>query len=316
MSLNDNKSESDGMIKKRGPLTNLSPLAFIFVSLAVVFFLYQIVGGSLLYLILGEGLYFKNENLFFTRIVIAFSQFMFILFPVLILVQLQDNNFNETFRLKLPGLKVLLLSVLAILIVQPFLQVYLYYQNALIFSLPFGSGFIKQLKEVFDSLESATKFLVEAQTVPDFILIVLSIAVAPAICEEFLFRGLVFKNFEKVLSSSKSIFFTGLLFALFHFHPFNIVPLTILGIFLTFVVFHSGSIYTAVVCHFVNNFISALAVFVYGTDSLENIDNMQMTTGEQIQFVIIGIISVILFVLIMIVIKKNSLNKHPLSNEQ
>jgi len=304
------------MIKKRGPLANLSPLAFIFVSLAAVFFLYQIVGGSLLYLILGEGLYFKNENLFFTRIVIAFSQFMFILFPVLILVQLQDNNFSETFRLKLPGVKVLLLSVLAILFVQPFLQVYLYYQNALIFSLPFGSGFIKQLKEVFDSLESTTKFLVEAQTVPDFILIVLSIAVAPAICEEFLFRGLVFKNFEKVLSSSKSIFFTGLLFALFHFHPFNIVPLTILGIFLTFVVFHSGSIYTAVVCHFVNNFISALAVFVYGTDSLENIDNMQMTTGEQIQFVIIGIISVILFVLIMIVIKKNSLNKHPLSNEQ
>lgn len=316
MSLNDNRSESDGMIKKRGPLANLSPLAFIFVSLAAVFFLYQIVGGSLLYLILGEGLYFKNENLFFTRIVIAFSQFMFILFPVLILVQLQDNNFSETFRLKLPGVKVLLLSVLAILFVQPFLQVYLYYQNALIFSLPFGSGFIKQLKEVFDSLESTTKFLVEAQTVPDFILIVLSIAVAPAICEEFLFRGLVFKNFEKVLSSSKSIFFTGLLFALFHFHPFNIVPLTILGIFLTFVVFHSGSIYTAVVCHFVNNFISALAVFVYGTDSLENIDNMQMTTGEQIQFVIIGIISVILFVLIMIVIKKNSLNKHPLSNEQ
>ena len=152
---------------------------------------------------------------------------------------LQDNNLKETFRLKKPKMSVFLFAVLGILVIQPFLQVYMYYQNELIFNLPFGKELITQLKELFDTLESTTEKLVTANSVPEFIMIVIVIAVTPAICEEFLFRGLVFKNFEKMIPASKAIFFTGLLFALFHFHPFNLIPLTVLGIFLTLVVYHS-----------------------------------------------------------------------------
>lgn len=314
MSENNFHSELNSNI--RGPLSRLSPAAFIFFSLAIVFFLYQIVGGTILYLTLGEGFYFESGNITFTRIVITFSQFMFIFFPVILLVHLQDNNPRQTFRLKKPGLKILSLSVLAILIVQPFLQVYLYYQNELIFSLPVGKEFLKQLKDIFDSLESATKNLVEAKTFADFILIVLSIAVTPAICEEFLFRGLVFKNFEKILASSKAVFFTGFLFALFHFHPFNFLPLLVLGVFLTFIVYHSGSIFTAVICHFVNNFLSALAVYIYGTDTIENMDSMKMTGSEHIQFIMLGIVSVVLFAAIALIIRKNSVHKLSATHEQ
>lgn len=292
-----------GSKNRKGPLSKLSPLFFIFMSLSLVFFLYQIIGGAMTYLVLGKDLQSLNDNLNLTRMIMSFAQFMFIFFPAVILVMLQDHNLKETFRLKMPRLSVLILSVIGILVIQPFLQVYLYYQNEFIFSLPFGQEFINQLKELFDTLESATEKLVVANSFPEFLIIIFAIAVTPAVCEEFLFRGLVFKNFEKVIASSKAIFFSGFLFALFHFHPFNIIPLAVLGIFLTFIVYHSGSIYTAVICHFLNNFISAAAVYVYGTDSL---DTEKLNPGDQIQFVLLGLFSIAVFIIVIRLIKKYS----------
>lgn len=292
--------------EKRGPLEKISPLLFIFLTLSIVFFLYQIVGGLISYFLLGADLELKSENLNSTRFILTFAQFMFILFPALLLAMLQDNNFKETFRLKKPKASVFFLAILGILVIQPFLQSYLYYQNELIFSLPVGQEFINKLKELFDLLESTTMKLVQANSFPEFLLIILVIAITPAICEEFLFRGLIFRNFEKIVPASKAIFFTGLLFAIFHFHPFNIIPLTILGIFLTFIVYHSGSIYTSVVCHFINNFISALAVYLFGTES---IGSESMTPDEQVRFTILGISSLIIFIVVVFMIKKFSITK-------
>lgn len=305
--MENNFDNGDERVKKKGgPLSKISPLFFIFISLATVFFLYQIIGGSILYM-LGADSEINNGNLTMTRVVMTFAQFMFILAPAVLLGMLQENNIKETFRLKMPKLPVLIFAVIGILVIQPFLQVYLYYQNELIFSLPFGSEAIKQLKELFDLMESMTTKLVEAKSIPEFILVVIVIAVTPAICEEFLFRGLIFRNFEKIIPASKAIFFTGLLFALFHFHPFNIIPLTVLGIFLTFIVYHSGSIYTAVLCHFINNFISAFAVYWFGTESL---GSDSMPANDQLQFILSGAGSLVIFIAVIILIKKYSFIKN------
>ena len=292
-----------GNKNKKGPLSKISPLFFIFMSLALVFFLYQIIGGAMTYIFLGKDMQTMNDNLNLTRIIMSFAQFMFIFFPAVVLVMLQDHNLKDTFRLKIPGIPVLILSVIGILAIQPFLQAYLYYQNEFIFSLPFGQEVINQLRDLFDALESATEKLVVATSFPEFLVIVFAIAFTPAVCEEFLFRGLVFKNFEKVVPPSKAIFFSGLLFALFHFHPFNIIPLTVLGVFLSFIVYHSGSIYTAVICHFLNNFISATAVYLYGADSL---DTEKISPDDQMQFILLGAFSLAVFIIVIILIKKYS----------
>ena len=308
----NNLNNNDNLIyRKGGPLSKLSPLFFIFIALATVFFLYQIIGGSILYL-LGADSEINSSNLTMIRIVMTFAQFMFILSPAILLAMLQENNIKETFRLKMPKIPVLIFAIIGILVIQPFLQVYLYYQNELIFSLPFGKEAINQLKELFDMMESMTNKLVEAKSLPEFILVVIVIAITPAICEEFLFRGLVFRNFEKIVPASKAIFFTGLLFALFHFHPFNIIPLTALGIFLTFIVYHSGSIYPAVICHFINNFISAFAVYWLGTES---VGSDKMSGEEQVQFVLLGAVSFAVFTGSIILIKKYSIIKNEKAND-
>lgn len=295
-----------GPRNKKGPLSKLPPLYFIFLSLALVFFLYQIVGGLISYVMMGEDMEINGENLNIIRIVLTFAQFMFILAPAVFLVMLQDNNIKETFRLKLPGANKMIYSVLGLIFIQPFLQVFLYFQNELIFSLPFGSEILNQMKEMFDKLETTTATLVTANSIPEFLLVVIVIAVTPAICEEFLFRGLVFKNFEKILSASKAIFFSGLLFALFHFHPFNLIPLIILGVYLTFIVYYSDSILPAVICHFLNNFISAMAVYMYGAETFSTMGaEKSFSTEEKLQFLLLGILSLAAFLFICRMIKRN-----------
>jgi len=232
---------------------------------------------------------------------------MFILFPAVLLAYLQGDKVKETFRLKAPKMSVFILSLLGVLVVQPFLQLFLYYQNKIIFSLPFGQDSLKTLKDIFDMLEASTLKLVTAYSVPEFIVIVLVIAVTPAICEEFLFRGFVLSNFLKSGKVSFAIIFSGLLFALFHFHPFNLIPLAVLGIFLSFIVYHSGSIYTAIIAHFINNFISTMAVFIYGKDEFISKD---IPPDEISQVIIMGIVSLVLFTAVVIAIKKFSVTKN------
>lgn len=286
---------------KKAPFAKLQPAVFIVITLISVFITYQVFGGLLTVLIVGVDLKTIPGNLNNTRIILLFSQFMFILFPAILLSILQGNKFKETFRIRKPDMIIFFLSILGLIIVQPFLQAYMVIQNKIIFSIPFGAEAIKQIKDLFDALEQTTLSLVIANNLMEFIFVAFVIAVTPAICEEMLFRGLIFKNFERISLRKNSIFFTGLIFALFHFHPFNLIPLILLGVYLTFVVYYSGSIFTAMACHFVNNFISAYSVFAYGKESIaENeISGMQL-----LQFGLLGLVSLVLFVFLMIYIVK------------
>jgi membrane protease YdiL (CAAX protease family) len=286
---------------KKAPLSKMHPAVFIVILLITTFVTYQVFGGLLTISILGVDLKTLPENLLKTRIILSFAQFMFILFPAILLSLLQGNKFTETFRIRKPNFAIFFLAIFGLVVVQPFLQVFLYLQNKLIFSLPFGIEFLKQVKDLFDALEQTTMSLVTANSIPEFIFVVFIIAVTPAICEEFLFRGLLFKNLERVSLRRNAIFLTGLIFAIFHFHPFNLIPLIVLGFYLTFVVYYSESIWTAVVCHFTNNFISAYSVFKFGKD---NIAEPEISGMQLVQFGILGLVSLVLFIFIMIYMVK------------
>lgn len=286
---------------KKAPLANMHPAVFIVIVLLTTFIAYQVFGGMLTVLIVGVKIEKFTENLLTTRIILSFAQFMFLLFPALILSMMQGNNFRDAFRVKKPDLVIFFLSIFGLVLIQPFLQAYLVIQNKLIFSLPFGTEVIKQVKDLFDSLEQTTMSLVTAHSIPEFIFVVFVIAVTPAICEEFLFRGIVFKNFERISLKRNAMFLTGLLFALFHFHPFNLIPLILLGFYLTFITYYSGSIFTAVACHFLNNFISAYSVFVFGK---ENFAEPDISGMQLVQFGLLGLVSLVLFVFLLIYIVK------------
>ena len=95
----------------------------------------------------------------------------------------------------------------------------------------------------------------------------LIIALSPAICEEFLFRGMILSSLKEKFSEKSVILITGLLFGLFHMHIFRLVPTAILGIYLTFIVYRTRSIYLGMIGHFLNNALALSILFFPGFKS-------------------------------------------------
>lgn len=88
-----------------------------------------------------------------------------------------------------------------------------------------------------------------------YFLSLLLMAIIPAVCEELLMRGAVFSSL-----STKNLWFGALisaaLFSLMHQNPLQTVHQFGLGIVLALAVACTGSVWTAVLIHFFNNFIS------------------------------------------------------------
>jgi len=279
---------------KKAPLGGVNPLLMIILVLLTVFFTYQILGGIIGLIVSGT-----ERDVNYMRLAITFAQYMFILAPVLFLNMLQGNNVKTAFRLRMPVIPVFILAAAGIIILQPFLQMIMYYQNEIILNMPLGSEYVRKVKEFIDILEKETLKIVTSYSLLEFIVVTFVVAVTPAVCEEFMFRGIILTNFEKITKIWKAFLFTGLIFAVFHFHPFNLIPLILLGFYLAFVTYYSRSIFTAIFVHFLNNLISALAVYVYGREILES---SPMSASEHLQLISAGVISFALFILIIIAI--------------
>jgi sodium transport system permease protein len=78
-------------------------------------------------------------------------------------------------------------------------------------------------------------------------------ALSPAICEELLFRGLIFGGLRQHLRPWTAICITGLLFGLMHVSLYRILPTGILGVVITMVALYTRSLWTGVLLHALHN---------------------------------------------------------------
>ena len=88
----------------------------------------------------------------------------------------------------------------------------------------------------------------------------LMIGATPAICEELLFRGYVQTRMARSFGPLFGILMASFLFAAFHLDPVHVIAVFPLGLFLGLVSWRSGSIFPAMMGHFVNNVISVVGV--------------------------------------------------------
>lgn len=90
------------------------------------------------------------------------------------------------------------------------------------------------------------------QDVP-FWQILLLITVAPGICEELAFRGVLLHGLRKRFAPWQLVLVTSIIFGLFHMSLFRILPTASLGVVLAVVTLLTGSIFPAMLWHAVNN---------------------------------------------------------------
>jgi hypothetical protein len=107
-------------------LKNLNPLAYVLIVLAIVFILYQFICASLA--VIEGGMDLENPDVSTTRIILSFGQFMFILAPAVFFARFPTPHLKKFFRLSAPKPSLMLLAILGIILIQPFLQGYMYFQ--------------------------------------------------------------------------------------------------------------------------------------------------------------------------------------------
>lgn len=87
-------------------------------------------------------------------------------------------------------------------------------------------------------------------------------AILPAICEEFLHRGILLFSGKKTGNTRYALIISSILFGLIHLNINQFFYAAILGYLMGYVTIISDSIYPAIIIHFCNNFLSSF--FYYG----------------------------------------------------
>jgi len=152
------------------------------------------------------------------------------------------------------------------------MQAYLHIQNHFIYILAENSAFVNALKTFFDTMnemvEKTYGNLLRADNVFEMAFVFFIVAVIPAVSEEVMFRGYVQKSFELKMTPVKATLITAVFFGLYHFNPYGIIPLILLGVFFGYAAYKTNSIIVPMVLHFLNNFIAIALFYMIGDDEL------------------------------------------------
>jgi len=294
----------------------VSPVAAAFIGLAGAFFLYQIVGSLITVLILGMDLESVPVNSL--RLMTMAGQILFILLPALLFAKWIYSDVGKIIRIRKPDLKELGLFTIGIVVLTPLLQSFLYIQNYYLEIFAKNSSFINSVKSFFDSLnemvEKTYSNLLSASNIIELILVVVVVAVVPALSEETMFRGFIQRSFELKYKKYFGAIITAVFFSLYHFNPYGFIPLFILGTFFGFAAYKSKTLLIPMFLHFLNNFSAVTLYHIIGDDELIKSD-ASVNPNELSSYVMMFFALVLLFTGLIIVINKYYSSKQLLKEE-
>lgn len=114
---------------------------------------------------------------------------------------------------------------------------------------------------------------------------VLFIAFIPAVCEEYLFRGLLFHGYKK-RNPFKAMLMSSFLFGLIHMNVNQFVYAFVMGCILCMLVYATGTVLSSMISHFVFNGIN-VALSYYSAELMKEIEdtaeqNVTLTTVDYV----------------------------------
>ncbi len=166
---------------------------------------------------------------------------------------------------------------------------------------------INSIKGFFDTLnemvEKTYGNLLSASNIFEFILVVIVVAVVPALSEETMFRGFIQRSFELKYKKYLAVIITALFFSLYHFNPYGFFPLFILGAFFGFAAYKSKTLLIPMFLHFLNNFSAVSLYHIIGDDELIKSD-ASVNPDEFSSYVMMFFGLALLFTVLILVINK------------
>lgn len=127
-------------------------------------------------------------------------------------------------------------------------------------------AFMKSTEDAMRAAEANANELMKAmldmKSPADLAIMLIVVALLPAICEELFFRGVLQRLFIQIFRRPwTGIIITAILFSAFHGQFLGFFPRVLLGILLGAIYWYSGSIWPAIIAHFIHNAIQVVYVY-------------------------------------------------------
>jgi len=206
-----------------------------------------------------------GENVHFLRLVQFVNSMIMFLLPALLFSKWANGDFWSYSHANIvpkgrmftvvTGLAICILPVVAALS----------YLNELVQLPVFLENVELWMKEMEERARNILLLMTEIKTVPILLLNLLLMAVVPAICEEFFFRGALQTLLQKWSKNMHiAIWITAFIFSAIHLQFYGFIPRFLLGVYLGYLTVWSGSIWLPVFAHFLHNGITIILDFLVG----------------------------------------------------
>lgn len=212
----------------------------------------------LIQLVLPIHLIFQWFDIKDTRIILITSHIIMFIIPAIIYLMVTKQSAKDVLRLNKLHFKDGMLIILLSFICQPIMT------------------FFSILSQFFFDNEIAN-FMIEIINTP-YILLLLIVAVLPAITEEITIRGVVLSGYDNK-NIYLSCIITGLFFGIMHLDPQQFLYATVLGFILAIIVRITNTIFASALMHF---FINGTSITLQKIISLFPQNNEIMEQAEEI----------------------------------
>ena len=178
----------------------------------------------------------NRENEYFSVVIL---QIMIFILPGAIWCIFSGEKYTRNLRLRMFGADTVPLIIFASVLLA---------SGGLLLSVLFGG--LSDLSRNFSLYDT---FISKDQgTIPNKLYLIMAYAVLPAICEEFVYRGILCHEYERggVL---RSVLISSLFFALLHFNLVNFPIYFFSGIVLAMTLYATRSLYGVILAHFLYN---------------------------------------------------------------
>ncbi len=183
------------------------------------------------------------------------SIFMFVVPPIVYyyVTRMKHQMYDLGFRKPANPWWLLLIGVVLMFISLPVTNQLTRWNEAMSFG-----GVFEKLEEYLKMLEetaaATTEKMLNVDTIGGLLLNLLVIALIPAVGEELTFRGVLQQGLmRRVKSPHVAILLSAAIFSFIHFQFYGFLPRMFLGILLGYMFYITGSLWTSIAMHFVNN---------------------------------------------------------------
>ncbi|PTT01156.1 CPBP family intramembrane metalloprotease domain-containing protein [Pedobacter sp. HMWF019] len=218
------------------------------------------LGFVILYIMYGSKVFGPNalmggnpEYLNGLKIIQIFTSIGFFLAPPLLLAFENGRRIKDFYGFGKPKAELIFLVFLIMLCSMPFMEWTAMTNQKMV--LP---DFLKPvdtwMRNKEEELMRMTLILLKINTTWDFLVNLFMIALVPAVAEELMFRGGVQRGLNRMFNNPHvAIWFAAFIFSAIHMQFFGFLPRLLLGAGFGYIYYWSGSLWYAMLGHFINN---------------------------------------------------------------